>query len=316
MTVTRVAIRVFCYGLALGVLAVLLAGTPRNAFADSIPVSPQQILPLGANQCASIVVSDFRPYVYENAVNSFDFSVSDASYVDITASVGNTSILLNFMRREIDSAGVLHMHIDTPSIPVGSSLPITVTLLSSPHAGSPVCAVIVTFTVQGSAAPAAPAPVAPAPSTPSAPSTSTQSSSSSHGGSNAQASGTTATSATSGLGVISNPLAALCATTDAAYVLWVVLLVLYVLLIIGIAWPSWPANMQRLRTIEWRFSGILLPLVLLLALWYFAPVCRGAGWMPVLAVLVAIAGSFAVLREKKPMKQLLLIDQKDQPKKK
>jgi hypothetical protein len=101
---------------------------------------------------------------------------------------------------------------------------------------------------------------------------------------------------------------------DSAYVLWIVLLVLYVLFVIGIAWPTWPANLQKIRTIEWRLTGILLALVLLLALWYFSQACRGAGWMPIASVLVAIAGTFAVVREKKPMRQLLLIDQKEIPK--
>ncbi|MBI4087814.1 hypothetical protein HY418_00310 [Candidatus Kaiserbacteria bacterium] len=320
---TTAAIRFMFYGLALGVLVVAIGSLPANVSAAEISSQTQQILPFGPNQCDQLPVTGFTPYIYDGALHSFDFVYPDASYVTIVGSVGDTSVPLNFMTRNIDSVGTVRMHVDIPTTPVAGQLPIRITLLSSRGAGQPVCAATVSMTVSGPVAAPAAIPTAPASTAPSTaapnlsvemPAAITNAATGSIGNVTLEigkgSAATTATGSTLG-GVTKNLFDTVCASTSSVYSLWVTLLILYVLLVGALLWSKWPASWAFIRSTEWRLMGTLLPLAPLLALWYFSPACRGAGWLPLIAMLTAGFGAFMILRpQSSHSTQLLLIDDK------
>ena len=145
---TGVALRVMCYGLAAAIAVVALNGVPATASAAELTTISHQILPLeGPNTCPDVQATNFTPYVYDNAVNSFEFRMPDASYVAVLGQVGDTSIPLRFMTRRIDAVdGSLWVHVDTPSIPVSGTMQVQITMLSTHGPGSPVCLTIVSTT--------------------------------------------------------------------------------------------------------------------------------------------------------------------------
>lgn len=319
---TAAAIRFMFYGLALGVLIVAVGSLPGNASAAEVSSQTQQILPFGPNQCGQLPVTGFTPYVYDGALHSFDFVYPDASYVTIVGSVGNTSVPLNFMTRSIDSVGAVRMHIDIPTTPVAGGLPIRITLLSSHGVGQPICAATVSMTVSVPATAPAAAPttsVSPTPPTEAAHTSSEAPQFTAASATETDSIDNTtpevgeksaATTGTALVSVTKNLFDTVCASTSSVYSLWVTLLILYVLLVGALLWSKWPASWAFIRSTEWRLTGTLLPLALLLALWYFSPACRGAGWLPLIAMLTAGFGAFMILRPQPPHSvQLLLIDE-------
>ncbi|MDP2648321.1 MAG: hypothetical protein Q8P19_00250 [bacterium] len=320
-SISGVAIRVVCYGLAVAVLVVAVGGMPGSASAEVMATVNQQILPPGANTCPQITATNFTPYIYDNAVHSFEFTMPDASYVAIIGSVGGKSIPLRYMTRRMDASGTLRIHVDTETTPIVGSLPIQVTMLSTRGAGTPVCVSIASATagsgpISYGAAPApvaaTPAPVASSPAPASSADTPDQT------GATASDSDIADETATSGAlassvavsGITKNAFAGLCATAEGTYRLWLVLLVLYVLMIAGLLWPEWPTAWSWLRNPAWLAAWILTPLVLLLAFWYFVPACRSVVWMPIAAAVIGAAGLFAAFRNHPRIAQLLLIENK------
>ena len=223
------------------------------AFAAPISAHAQtaqtvQVVPPGPNTCGPIPVTGFTTYVYDGALNSFEFSIPDSTYVALTGSVGNTAIPFQFMTRRVDASGILRVHVDIPSIPVKGTLPITVTLLGTHGGGQPVCAAIVSLTVGSGAiqnipsAPAAPSQPSSGASTGPAKTTvvkktttpaASGSASSATGSATSSGYATSATSATSApiFATTKNSIQNMCGTETGEYRLWLVLLVLYALLV-------------------------------------------------------------------------------------
>jgi hypothetical protein len=282
-------------------LFTLLGAAPAKASALDVASQTQQILPLGGpNSCAPIQVSNFTPYVYDNALNSFDFTVSDASYVAIVGSVGNTSIPLNFFTRVQSTSSGVRYHVDINATPLTGTVPVVVTLLSA-RAGQPICASIIATSlgsgpVVGTYTPA-PAPSGnPAPATPAKPTTTPVS------GGGVSTGTATATSA--------NVLKSLCASPASAYRLWLILLVLFAVVVGGLLWLEFPMSWAWAQTPERVATIILVLLVLLLGFWYLSAGCRAALWMPLVAFLIAILGLLAAFWNHPKVTRLLLIEEK------
>ncbi|MBV9159571.1 MAG: hypothetical protein JO019_03190 [Candidatus Kaiserbacteria bacterium] len=79
-----------------------------------------------------------------------------------------------------------------------------------------------------------------------------------------------------------------------AYQLWFILLAIFVLLTAFAAF-SQPPLAQKSPAIP--VALILIPLILLIGFWYFAPMCRAATWIPVVLLIIAIAGLLVAFRE-------------------
>lgn len=316
--IANLTMRVVFWGLAFSVLAVAMAVVPLKADAAEIGVQTQQILPPGgANTCVQMSVTAFTPYMYDNALHSFEFTVPDASYVAVGGSVGGTFTPLRLMTRRINPSGALRVHVDIATTPIRGTVPIQVTLLSSRGPGSPTCLSVVSMSISGptqSSSPAtSPATVIPPTSIGTLPQTSRPASSTSESVATGSSSSATANSASStaaarGTSVLQTSFANICSSQEGTYRLWLVLLGLYILIAVALLWPEWPSTWVLVRRPEWRLAGLLIPLVLLLALWYFSPTCRSAWWMPLVAVAIAAIGSFMALRNDPRMNQLLLIE--------
>ncbi len=288
-------------------LFTLVGAVPAKASALDITSQTAQILPLGGNTCAPIQISNFTPYIYDNALDSFEFTVSDPSYVAITGSVGNTSIPLNLMTRFTDPSGGVRYHVDINSTPLTGTVPVTITLLSA-RTGQPVCAsVIGTKLGSGPIVGSTFTPVksTPAPSKTPASTTSAKSATTSAGG---------AVSAWAGAvnpgSVVQSPLKGICASPESAYRLWLILLVLYALGVGGLLWLEFPLSWTWAQTPERVATIILAALILLLGFWYLSVGCRAALWMPLVAFLIAILGLLAAFWNHPRMTHLLLIEDK------
>ena len=313
--------------VAVGMFAFSIGMMPgKAAAAEIINVQTRQVLPPGGNSCPLLPASSFTPYIYNNALDSFEFTIPDASYVAITGTAGNTPLSFFVMARKIDSSGNLRVHVDIPSMSLTNTVPIQITLLSSPP-GKPTCLSVVSMTI-GSGPLQGPIPQVNPQATPSIPASAPSSSMSPAPAGTSMntpnSAGTTMSNATatqtsaSGTGnaavagsvvnTMQNPIAGLCATQSAAYRLWLLLLVLYVLLVGALLWAEWPLSWAWIRTPEWLAAGILVPFILLLGFWYFSDSCRAGWFVPVIAIIIALAGLFAAFWNHPRVTQLLLIE--------
>ncbi len=306
--------QLFVLALAATALAFFLTAFPTNASALEVAAQTAQVLPVGGNSCAPVSVSGFTPYIYDGALHSFEFTVSDPSYVALLGSVGNTSIPFNLMTRRVDASGMLRVHADIGTTPIVGTLPLTVTLLSA-RTGSPVCMTVVSMSVGSGPVAIQSQPASTTTVTPSvapittvakpavkptaAPSTTTAT----------QA--PTVTSAVPGpvVKTVSNPLRNICSTDAGAYRLWLILLVLYTLIVGAALWAEFPMAAAWARTPERIATVILGLLLLLLAFWYFSISCRAALWMPLAAFLIAVLGLLAAFWNHPRVTQLLLIQE-------
>lgn len=305
--------RLVLFVLFASTLFVALSLSPTLASADVIASQTAQILPLGSNNCAPVSATGFTPYIYDGSLHSFEFTLSDSSYVALLGSVGNTSIPFNQMTRNAAPNGGVRIHVDITTTRIMGTVPLQVTLLSA-RTGQPVCVSIVSMSVgTGPVAtqniPVYTPPVS-APTTPVRPSTPS---------SKPVATSTTpvattsapiaSTSATGSVIGTQNPLKDLCASETSAYRLWVILLVLYALIVGAALWAEFPMSLSWARTPERIATIILVLLLLLLAFWYFSVSCRAALWMPLLAFLIAVLGLLAAFWNHPRVTQLLLIQQ-------
>jgi hypothetical protein len=308
--------------LAIAIAFVFfVAISPVHVAAQTVysnSVQTKELLPPGQNTCPSVAVTDIEPHVYGGVLESFDVTISDTSntYVGILGQVGNTSIPLNYITRWAGSPNGLRIHVDTPDMTVGSGLPVSLTLLASPP-GAPTCVTSVSFNVSGSgiAAPySAPATTqAPLGSVQNPITVPTQTVTAPSGQATALSGGTTQThTATSSMQSGSSTLGSSVAVTSAAnerlvgsvcggsnaYRLWFILLIIYIL-IVGIVVFTEPWFLED--SVIGSTAAILIPLILLLAFWYFSAECRAASWIPVLACVIAIIGLFLAFREYETM---------------
>lgn len=283
-------------GIGLGILTFAAYALPAFASAAPANVQTQVLIPQGSATCAALTVQSVTPYVYDNALNSFDVTVSDPSYVSVLGSAGNTGIQLNYMTRRMNPDGSLRIHIDLPTTPIDSSLPVTLTLLSA-VSGQPVCISVISFAVLGN----------PAPSTPAANPVSSNTGATSGGGS-VSSQGSTAASAspsstTSSVTPATAPVvggglqSALSRACSAAglYQLWFILLALYM---VAVGLTAFAEPPLARRNAQLPAALILVPLVLLLGFWYLAPACRVATWIPFVLIVAAAIGLLTSYREK------------------
>ena len=308
------------YQLLLFVLAsvafsIVLAAFPLKAFALDAVTQTRQVLPVGGNACTQVSATNFIPYIYDGALHSFEFTVSDPSYVALIGSVGNTSIPFNVMTRKMDASGMLRVHVDVPTSPVFGTLPVTVTMLSA-RSGSPVCLTVVSANVVSGLetipyTPSTTVPTTPtvsaAPTTPSV--TSAPKPASSDPIPTTQKVLTTSTATGSVVSTIQNPFKNMCSSDASAYRLWLILLVLYMLIVGALLWAEFPMSVPWARTPERIATAILVLLLLLLAFWYFSISCRAALWMPLVAFLVAVLGLLAAFWNHPRVTQMLLIQE-------
>lgn len=309
------AYQLLLFVLASFAFSIVLAAFPLKAFALDAATQTRQVLPVGGNTCVQISATNFVPYIYDGALHSFEFTVSDPSYVALIGSVGNTSLPFQVMTRKVDASGMLRIHVDVPTSPVFGTLPITVTMLSA-HSGSPVCLTVVSASaVSGlETIPNAPSPTVPAtPTVSAAPSTPgvtpAPKPSASDPVPTTQKVLTTSTATGSVVSTFQNPLKNMCSSDTSAYRLWLILLVLYMLIVGALLWAEFPMSMPWARTPERIASIILVLLLLLLAFWYFSISCRAALWMPLVAFLVAVLGLLAAFWNHPRVTQLLLIQE-------
>lgn len=306
-------------------LALILTGwgiAPSLAFADTISSQTAQVIPPGGTGCPQITASNFTPYVYNGALNSFDFTVSDASYVAVVGSVGGKGLPFYVMSRWGAPAGALKMHVDIETTHITGTLPITVTLLSAHGAGQPVCMTTVSMSIGSGpvqttgTSPSAPAaPVSGTYTPPKTSSTPSKTSPTTETPGTSASAATSATSAAASTGVaasmssIGNALQKACATPLAAERTWLMLLLVY-LLIVGIAlWAEFPMSIPAMRTPERVAAIILVLLLLLLGFWYFSASCRTALWMPLVAVLIAVLGLLAAFRNHPRLTKIFLLQE-------
>ena len=303
--------RIAFWGLALSLLAVVVSGMPLKASADTITSQTQQILPPGGASCAPVVASGFIPYIYNGSLDSFDFTVPDPSYVAVGGVVGSTPMPLQFMTRRLYPNGTLRVHVDIPSTRIGTGLPIQITLLSAKTSPAVTClSLVMMVTGESAGIPSVPPPpvthpTVPPPVQPSKPST---------GGSSAHGTSPNPATTTAPSSTTTPAASGFCTSKEGTWRLWLMLLGLYGLLTIALVWQRWPESWAWTQIPEWRVTGILVPLILLLGFWYFFAACRSVWWIPLAIVGIAALGSFLSFRNDPRVNQLLLLDT-NEPKK-
>jgi hypothetical protein len=255
--------------------------------ASEAKVQTVQLLPPNVgNTCPSLSAPIFKSYVYNNEVNSFDVTISDATYVAIAGSVGETSIPFNYITRFVDASGVLHLHVDTPAVAVRGTLPITLTLLSV-RPDRTVCAATVSATLGGGTI------------TGGVPSGSTGNGSiyvppvaekprvDVPGIDNSK--DTTDDKTVVGGSGLQSALAKACETTNGTTRLWTVLLAIY-LLVVAATILAQPTTRPSERSSLLIGAAIVIPLIVLFVVWGMAPDCRIGIWAPLAALAIAAAG--------------------------
>ncbi len=297
--------------LATSVVFIVLFSTIMPVVASAAEVSASssaqtvQLLPPNVgNICPQMATPIFKAYVYDNAVNSFDVTIADPSYVAIAGSVGETQIPFNYITRFVDASGILHMHVDTPTVSMHKAAPVTLTLLSV-RQDKTVCAATISATLPGSGAPA---PESPSYSPSSSPSSSSSDHQSAGTGTYTHPKGTEGNTDT-GKPVVTggnltdhatkesviaatgmkNTLAKVCATTSGATRLWTVLLAIYLLIVAAtiLAQPTTKASDQSSVLLG---AAIIIPLLALFGVWGTAAECRIGMWAPVAAIFIAAVG--------------------------
>jgi hypothetical protein len=83
-------------------------------------------------------------------------------------------------------------------------------------------------------------------------------------------------------------------TGNNVYRLWFILLAVYIVIVAVVVFAE-PWFLEG--SVIGSTAAILVPLILLLAFWYFSQACRAASWIPVAACVIAIVGLFLAFRE-------------------
>ena len=297
ISVSSVATLILCIGI-VAVNAVL----PSHAFAAEVSVQTAQLLPPGSNTCAPLAVSDFTPYVYDNALHSFVLTLQDSSYVAVVGKVGDTSIPLNLMGRRIDASGALRVQADIATMPIRGALPVTVTFMSAKGSGLPVCIAVVTTTLTGgisttvgssiesvSAISETSATYAPKPTVVPTKATASETKSSASPDDGTAETEKPKPGTLASLAVTQNVLTALkdICTPKNAPTLWIVLLAAYAALVAYVIFEK-PKMPQFMHSQESIAATIVVPFLLLFGLWYFAESCRINAWAPAVATIIAL----------------------------
>ncbi len=281
-------------------LAALFA-VPAFASADTITSETLTFIPAPGASCVPLQATNFNAFVYDGAIHSFEFTVPDASYVAVGGNVGEGVVPFWLTSRRVDQTGALRIHVDLPTTPIVSTLPATITLLSSKQ-GQPTCALTISMTITPRSGLTggttsnpvnAPSPVAtPATSPVVTPAP-------------IKEIPVVSSPEQTGEGVVSAPIPAAISSTQAFVAkmctynngsqVWALLLALYALIVAA-------ALLTPIRSIwgieEWvlRLGAVAIPLGFLIAFWFVAESCR-AGYMPLItSLIVGGAGAYGVYR--------------------
>lgn len=299
--------------LAIGVISLVALAIPGTAAAQAL-TQTIQVLPPGGNGCPTLPVQGIVAHVREGSIHSFDVTVANPSYVAVLAQVGDKGVPFRYMTRFNHGGGSLRHHVDLDTTPIRGSIPVSLTLLSSPQ-GSPTCLSVISFSVSPTGQILAPGMISGSTdgksatvSKPISQGTSTKGGTATTAGKTTQQGTTpTATSTTSKtakspvVGGFGATLKSLCAGNGALQ-LWFLLLAIYVVIaaLTALARPPLAEKSMGLP-----LALILVPLVLLLGFWYLVPSCRGAGWIPAASIIVAIAGLLVAFRDQHPAVRII-----------
>ena len=275
-------------GLAMGLCTMIGLAIPYSAAAAEVTVNTAQVIPPGSS-CTPLQVTNIHPYIVGNTLQSVDVTVSDPSYVAVVTSVGDANYSYRYLSRWYAPNGGLRQHVDVQSTPIGSSLQVSLTLLSS-RVGAPVCLSVIRFSVAGTGpvytphTPVTRVPTVKVPTVPVLPSTSTTST--------PTASSTVSVVRGIGFGTLSD----IC-TPSGSLQLWFLLITLYLIGAAAVALrePTVPERPLTTTTLL-----LLIPAIALVVFWLIASSCRGADWVPVVLIVIAIASLLAALWERQP----------------
>lgn len=284
------------FTLGMAAVMVLAYFTPFAANAAQVTAQTVQLLPPGLNVCQPIVTPEFKEYVYEGELHSFDLYVLDPSYVAVAVSVGETELPFTFITRSFDASGKLRMHVDTPSIPLQETHPIVLTLISS-LPGSPTCMTQVMVQLDGEQSfsatqkahqPAVSKQTIQPKKISVAPQMKQQGIEKKQAGKAASDSvldGVATGTSVAQMGTLEK----ICETSGGAARLWTILLAVYFLIIAAtiLALPEGRPSTQSSVLLAIAIGG---PLLVLLSVWKAAPSCHAGAWTLVTALLIAGTG--------------------------
>lgn len=288
--------------VAVSSITALFLFAPAATFAQAASQT-LQVLPPKGTDCPVLQVQSVMAYTVNGSLHSFDVTLPDSTYIALLAQVGTQAIPFQYMTRFEGNGGVVRHHVDMDVTPIRGSIPVSLTLLSSP-VGAPTCLSVVSFSVSPTgvilASGTATTPTSPTPTystnTPSKPAatkppvTPVEPSA-------------TSSNATPGVvapitKTVGERLYALCAG-NGAFQFWFLLLAIYIVIAALTAFAKPPLALQSPYL---PVLLILVPLVLLLAFWYTTPACRGALWMPVASIITAIVALLISFHEEEGVK--------------
>lgn len=283
----------------LGAFAFFVLPTFASA-AENIAIRTNQVLPQGAQTCAQPAVNNIQAFVYGDGLNSFEFTVSDRSYVALAGSVGDISIPFHLMTRKIDGAGHLRVHVDVPLSSARGLIPVSIVLLSGN--GSAICLTTVNFSVQVGQMQDVGITYPPV----TVPASNTGGNSGTVGGGNTSGTGTstgTSTNVESSTSSLDTFFGSFCAAGQGTFELWFVLLALFIVLVAFAALGE-VALFERYRYAP--IGIILVASLLLLAFWYYAVHCRTEVWVPFVLLMIAAIGIVIAYRNTRTVRVIEL----------
>lgn len=285
---------------AAAVFALLFLAGPSAAHAET-NVQVRQVLPPSAQTCPVLGATDVTPYVYDGKLHSFDISITDDSYVALSASVGDEVVPFNFVSRRYDQQQGVRLHVDITPQPLYTDTAISITLLSAHPGGQSITCLATLTTVvpaayssggQGSGTTGS------AQTNQGYPWSNIQYGSGvSHAG-NGQGTGgsqvvtgTPTATSTAPLVTATHSLGDTCGTKNGPVKLWAILLVLYALFV-------WLLASRRITSgsddQDWNVALTVAGFLALLFFWYVSAACRTGSWAPILATIIACVGLIAL----------------------
>src|SRR3989344_3401188 len=102
--------------LASGIVTMAIPGLSYAQ--ENITINTLQLLPPGGNTCISPIVESITHFIYDNALHSVSLRFSDASYVSVLGTVGDSPIPFNVMGRRVDQNGKLSIFINLETLPL------------------------------------------------------------------------------------------------------------------------------------------------------------------------------------------------------
>lgn len=293
--------------LGLGAFAL-----PHAAFAD---VQTVQILPPGRSACTPPAISGFTPYIYEGGMHSFEFYVSDASYVAVAGLVGETPVPFYYVsRRNMD--GTLRIHVDLPTTNIRTNTPIQITMLSMAAPGLPTCLSAFSTSVSRETTPAAhdaqerPTPkpltentgkmpeIAVAPKEEASGATPVTTQKEDFGRETEKKESATKNPIVSAFSTLGQVVVSMCSAKETTKRLWAFLVAVFALLIVGIVFGTLPA-ISNFSPVYMKLAAIAIPLILLAGLWVLSPACRPGVWPLFALTALSVAAAYGVFQDTK-----------------